>query len=299
MPRSASASSLSLQEYDYNNQFWRQVVVSPGGPSPRWGASGGIDIRTAPVQDPLVPGPNNTFLLAGGQSEANLANSLSDIWQFAISGTLSSNLPDSVTGSWSHRTVDHLPSRFRQAGTVIGQQIVVAGGCSVSPTANASCAEQDAYVINPQTNSRIAPGPCPAPRTNGILTPNLNEFSSNFASQAFLLLGTFDRTLWYDDGGLLRGEVAVLDVNTGSWSRVLPSGDPGTTGRQSFPSPREGASVFSSPTGLVGLSRSGVSDAIIFGGRDASGTYLSEVLHQLFCNIISNRVHIVMGIAGV
>jgi hypothetical protein len=265
------------QEYDYNNQFWHEVAISPGSPSPRWGASGGIDIRTAPIQDPLVPGPNNTFYLAGGQSDASHANSLSDIWRLTISGTLSSNLPDSVQGSWVNQPIGNLPAKFGQAGTVIGRQIIVAGGCTQPLTLASPCMEQDSYVINTEINTDIAPGPCPAPRDSAVLVPNLNGFSSSFSSQVFLLLGMVNATIWEDDGGLNNGEVAVLDINTGSWSRVLPSGDPDGSGRPTFPSPRSGASAFSSPIGLVGQSRPDVSDTIVFGGRDASGVYLSEV----------------------
>lgn len=57
----------------------------------------------------------------------------------------------------------------------------------------------------------------------------------------------------------------------------MVSGDPGKTGQAAFPSPREGAAVLSYSQNLVGSSRSTASDTIIFGGRDASGNYLSEV----------------------
>jgi hypothetical protein len=70
---------------------------------------------------------------------------------------------------------------------------------------------------------------------------------------------------------------AVLDVNAGTWSRILPSGDPGTSGNISFPSPREGAAVLSFASNLVGDKQSTASDTIVFGGRDASGNYLSDV----------------------
>ena len=70
---------------------------------------------------------------------------------------------------------------------------------------------------------------------------------------------------------------AILDVNAGTWSRILPSGDPGTSGNVAFPSPREGAAVLSFPTNLVGNTKTTASDTIVFGGRDATGKYLSEV----------------------
>lgn len=58
---------------------------------------------------------------------------------------------------------------------------------------------------------------------------------------------------------------------------MLPSGDPGTSGQVTFPSPRQGAAVLSFGETLVGSSRSIGSDTIIFGGRDASGKYLNEL----------------------
>jgi hypothetical protein len=70
---------------------------------------------------------------------------------------------------------------------------------------------------------------------------------------------------------------AILDINAGTWSRILPSGDPGTSGNVAFPSPREGAAVLSFPTNLVGNTKTTASDTIVFGGRDATSKYLSEV----------------------
>lgn len=69
----------------------------------------------------------------------------------------------------------------------------------------------------------------------------------------------------------------MLDVNAGTWSRVLPSGDPGQSGKATFPSPREGASVLSFQNTMVGSTRTIASDTLVFGGRDASGAYLSEL----------------------
>lgn len=66
-------------------------------------------------------------------------------------------------------------------------------------------------------------------------------------------------------------------MNGGSWARVLPAGDPGTDGTVTYPSPREGAAAFSFSIGLVGSSRNSYSDTLVFGGRDASGTYQNEL----------------------
>lgn len=203
------ANALLIQEYDFNNQFWSQVQLSPGGPSPRWGASGGIDIRAIPNQDPIIPGPNNTFYLAGGFN-GNTIDPLSDVWRLNISGTLSSNLPNSVQGSWEHLSISNLPGKLDQAGTVVLNQIVASGGCnSTTPptTTNTTCARQDSFVINTDSASAVSPGPCPAPRISPVLVPNLNTFDTSFASQTFMALGGFNLSLWQDSNGHSQGEV--------------------------------------------------------------------------------------------
>lgn len=199
-----------LQEYDFNNQFWSEVGLSPGGPSARWGSAGGIDIRTMPIQDPVVPGPNNTFYLAGG-FDGTTPSSLSDIWRLNMSGTLSSNLPNNSSGSWDRLTIGNLPSKVDQAGTVISHQIIVAGGCNTT-LSNVDCPQQDSYVIDTQRLSEISPPACIAPRLSPSLVPNVNTFSPSFSSQVFLLLGTFNTSIWQDDGALEKGEVVCVEM---------------------------------------------------------------------------------------
>lgn len=201
-----------LQEYDFNNQFWSQVFVTPGGPSARWGASGGIDTRTLPIQDPIIPGPNNSFYLAGG-FDGTSTDPLSDVWRLNISGTLSSNLPTNVNGTWDHFTIGNISGQIDQAGTVIGQQVVVSSGCNLTTSSinvDASCPDQNSFVLDFQDKSTISPGPCPAPRVGAVLVPNENRFSSAFTSQVFFLLGTFNTSLWQDNGGLAQGEVVSV-----------------------------------------------------------------------------------------
>ena len=197
------------QEYDFINQFWSQVFVTPGGPSARWGASGGIDTRTVPIQDPSIPGPNNSFYLAGG-FDGTSTEPLSDVWRLNISGTLSSNLPNNVNGTWDHLTIGNISGLIDQAGTVVAQQIVVSSGCNLttSPTdVGTSCATQNSFVLDVQNEMAISPGPCPAPRVGAVLVPNENTFSSSFTSQVFLLFGAFNTSLWQDNDGLAKGEV--------------------------------------------------------------------------------------------
>jgi hypothetical protein len=199
-----------MQEYDFNNQFWSPVNVFHGaghgaGPLPRWGASGGIDISTPPVQDPLLSGPNNTLYVAGG-FDGIQATSLSDVWRLNISGTLSSNLPNDTVASWNQLTIGNLPTRVGQAGTVISQQLISVGGCN--STLSAGCMqEQDSYVVDVQRQQAVSPKPCPAPRTSPVLVPNMNRVSTSFSSQVYLLLGTLNTSRWQDDNGLKNGEV--------------------------------------------------------------------------------------------
>ncbi|KAG6900977.1 hypothetical protein C0993_004415 [Termitomyces sp. T159_Od127] len=268
-------SLTDVWEYDFINQFWSEVNVLPG-PLPRWGAVGGIDLATPPVQDPSVPGPNHTFYLVGGYDGIH-PSSLSDVWKLSISGTLSSNLPSDTDGSWDHQTVGNLPSKFNVSGTVVGHQVVLTGGCSSLSQKGACAEEQDSYVIDTQRQTATQLSVCPAPRAGPVLVRNSNGFTSTFASQVYLLLGTLNETRWNDDDGLKNGEVAILDIQTGTWSRILPSGDPGSSGQVTFPSPRKGSAAFSYPQALVGSSRTISSDTLIFGGQDSSGNFLSEI----------------------
>ncbi|KAF8231918.1 hypothetical protein L208DRAFT_1274765 [Tricholoma matsutake] len=288
--RGTDGNGLSdVWEYDFNNQFWSQVNVFHGpGPLPRWGASGGIDILTPPVQDPLLSGPNNTLYVAGGFNGTQ-ASSLSDVWRLHISGTLSPNLPNYTTASWDHLTIGNLPTRAGQAGAVISQQIISMGGCNL--TFSIGCTqEQDSYVVDVQRQVAVSPKPCPAPRTSPVLVPNMNRLTTSFSSQVYLLLGTVNTSQWQDDNGLNNGEVAVLDINAGTWSRILPSGDPGVSGGQPmFPTPRQGSAAFSYPSALVGSSRNASSDTIVFGGQDASGNMISEVwLLRAYAGVITS-----------
>ena len=194
-----------VQEYDFLDQFWASVTLSPGGPSARWGAAGGNDHRVAYMP---TTGLNNSFYLAGGQDQ-NSISPLSDVWQLNISGTLSANNPRQVFGSWESLSIPTLPSLQGPAGTVISQQIISSGGCEgTSPTnTNNSCAVGDSFIINTSSRSSISPASCPAPRYKGVMVPNMNGASSSFSSQVFLLLGTFSSSEWDDAGGLSKGEV--------------------------------------------------------------------------------------------
>lgn len=198
-----------LQEYDYINHFWSEVAIQPGtGPSARFSASGGTDPLAAAVSDGVVPGPNNTFYLAGG-FDGSSQEPLSDVWKFEIAGVLASNLNNNTVGSWTQVSMPKdLPSRVRQGAAVLpSARLVVAGGCDTSDFSDNLCAQQDSHVLHVDTSSDISPSGCPAPRVGPVVIPNYNQASSSFTSQAFMLLGTFNTSLWDDDNGLARGEV--------------------------------------------------------------------------------------------
>lgn len=296
-----AGAHIGRKEYDFTNQFWSQIQLSPGGPSPRWGASGGTDPRALPVSDPIVPGPNNTFYMVGG-FDGTSSFPLSDAWIFKLAGVLTPNNPNNTVASWSSvkiNSIAPLPSKVRQGGVVMpSARVVAVGGCMTNDFVDNVCAEQDSYVLNIDSAESISPSGCPAPRVGPVLIPNYNRFANNFASQTFMALGTFNNSFWDDDNGLTRGEVvsvanstfqwilthcfniqAVLDIETGTWARLLPAGDPGNTpdGPLNYPLPREGAAAISFPSAIVGSNPSVGSDTVIFGGQLANGTYMSDV----------------------
>ncbi|KAJ3801617.1 hypothetical protein GGU11DRAFT_768755 [Lentinula aff. detonsa] len=263
-------------EFDYANQFWTQVTITPNdGPSARWGAAGGKDPRSSTITDPIIPGPNNSFYYAGGFDGSSL-ETLSDVWRLNISGVLSSNNPTSVSGSWQAMTIDNSDSLSTQnlSSTMVMDSVAVYGGCATTSATNISCATQNAYSLDTDTRTSISPNACPAPRFGAVIVPNLNSVSAT-STQAMLLLGTFNSSLWSDDSGLENGEVAFWDVGAGTWIRVIPSGDPASS--SSHPTPREGSAAISSSTPILGDTSGAYSDTLVFGGRDLSGNYLEEV----------------------
>ncbi|TFY74224.1 hypothetical protein EWM64_g9788 [Hericium alpestre] len=170
--KDANGQPLSdVWEFDYVNHFWTQVGIPPGGPS-RWSASGGIDVTVA--FDPTgLPTPNNTFYLAGGVGTKGPAV-VSDTWVMKITGTLSSNLANDVSASWTHQPIGSYPAVAGDGGTVIGQQVVAIGGCENTTSVTASCAQQGSWVFNFGRGSSIAPGPCAAPRIGPAVVANMN-----------------------------------------------------------------------------------------------------------------------------
>ncbi|KAI0307109.1 hypothetical protein B0F90DRAFT_1622168 [Multifurca ochricompacta] len=267
-------------EFDYNNQFWSHVNTSSSPVTPAlFGAVGGIDTNI-PFNASGSLGPTNSFFIMGGVQIVGSQLDpvpLSEIWQLDISGVLSSNLVNSLVGIWSKKSAGNNTALSGQGGTVVKKQLVAFGGCIATPNPNPSCAQPYSYVTDASTGLSVSPAICAVPRIGAAVVANKNMFSSSFNSQVFVLLGLFNSSLWNDGGGLQKGEVGVLDINGGSWARILPAGDPGKTGKVSFPQPRSGAASISFPSGLVGSSRALYSDTMIFGGQDGSGNYLSDM----------------------
>ncbi|KAG1892464.1 hypothetical protein F4604DRAFT_1888314 [Suillus subluteus] len=273
--KGTSGQALSdVWEFDFINQFWSEVTVTTtSNPPPRWGASGGRD-DTVP---PNITTTSNTFYMSGGTDGTNMYP-LSDVWELTVSGTLSSNLATNNTnGAWSQQSIGSAGYSVNQASTVVQTNLISVSGCNTTDDTNESCAEGNSYVLEAESSMEISPPSCPAPRYGGSLAPNYNPFSSSYANQVFLVLGTFNSSLWDDQGGLQKGEVAVLDIGSGDWSRVLPAGDPGQDDVQTYPTAREGAVALSYSQALVGSNKDVASDTIVFGGQDESGEYLTEV----------------------
>lgn len=200
------------QEFDYTSQFWGAVSISGDQPPARWGAAGGNDRRT-----PFNSLTLTTSLYVAGGFTADGSETLSDIWQLDLSGTLSSNNPTSLNGKWTQTQLHNksLPQVGGAAGAVVfegsKQHIAAIGGCSTASGSTAACAQPEAFVLDVDDSSNTNPSFCPPPRVGAAIAPNLNTASSTFAQQVFLLLGTLNTSQWQDDGGLRNGEVVCDD----------------------------------------------------------------------------------------
>jgi hypothetical protein len=173
---------------------------------------GGIDTNI-PFNSSGSAGPTNTFLLMGGVQSSGSKLSpvpLSEVWQLDISGTLSSNLVNSLVGTWSKKfgannTVADAVSG--EGGTVVRLQLVAFSGCIGTASPNTSCAQPYSYVTDTGTGLSVLPASCAVPRIGAAVVANQNSFSSSFNSQVFVLLGLFNSSNWDDGGGLQKGEV--------------------------------------------------------------------------------------------
>ena len=144
-------------------------------------------------------------------------NPLSDVWRLNVTGTLSSNNPNSVEASWMQITgySSGTPSKVGAAGAVVSstvagtQEIISFGGCTSSndTTPSESCASSEAYMIHTDEDNIGTSNTCPVPRIGATVVPNTNGDSSDFNNQVFVVFGLYNSSLWSDEGGLERGEV--------------------------------------------------------------------------------------------
>ena len=221
--------------------------------------------------------------LAGGQDGSQLFG-WDELWQLEVDGTIAANI-QTATATWTKVTAQ-VPAAFKTktgaAGTVLRPltnpqySLLSFGGCDGVTVGNATCASGDAHAVIAGTsvNTWSTIAECPSARYGAVLAQNHNDM---FSQQVFMLFGLSDPNL-YDDGDLsTHGEIGVLNVDQGVWSRVLPSCDPGNgTAAPECPVPREGAAVISSRTNLISGALD-ASDTIVFGGRDKNGNYLNDV----------------------
>ena len=249
-----------------------------GSPAPRWGAISGGD-PPSQVNSQI----QTVSWLAGGQDASQLFG-WDEIWQLQIDGTIAQNIQNAIA-TWT-KTTAQVPADFKTktgaAGAVLRPptnaqySLLSFGGCDGTLEGNATCAGGDSHsvTINTGGNSWNSIPQCPSARYGAVVAQNHN---SMFSQQVFMLFGLSDPNQ-YDDANLTtHGEIGVLHVDQGVWSRVLPSCDPGgAAGVPECPVPREGATVISSSTNMV-LGGFDASDIIVFGGRDKDGNYLNDV----------------------
>lgn len=289
--RASDGSSLSdVWEYAFNGQFWTNITVRGDIPPPRWGAVGGGD---PPVVNNIDSNLLTTFWMAGGATVVSNGQAVetldyNDVYRLQMSGTVAQNYIDG-TATWAKvaSTASNVKGRIGQAGLVYRTdegkaKLGIYGGCTGSQfqtlaSVNQECAQADSYVLSTGDSSpnweTIAQ--CPSPRVGASFVPTLNHL---FSDMAFLLFGLSPNANTTDAAALEeKGEIDVLSLSQGVWTRVVPSCDPSST--PPCPVARQGAAVVSSPNPIVGtgIADGQASDVIVFGGKDKDGNVLSDV----------------------
>lgn len=271
----------------FTGQFWYNVTNIQGDiPSARYSATGGGDPPSASNSDPNLL---TTFWLTGGVETGPDGSptpvAYNDLYRLQMSGAIAGNIQNPVA-TWTKMAssqTGNATSRISQAGlamrTLEGEATLgYYGGCASTSEPSVACAQQDAHVIGTasggQWNDIVA---CPSARLGASFVANYNHL---FSDMAFLVLGLSPSTNATDVQELgTRGEIDVLSISQGTWSRVLPSCDPEST--PPCPVPREGAAVVSSASTMAAASNSSAasaaSDIIIFGGRDKDGNVLNDI----------------------
>ena len=201
-----------------------------------------------------------------------------------MSGTVAGNFqnPQATWKKVASVATGNTSPRLGQAGLVMrtaeGEaKLGFYGGCAATTNVSASCAQQDAHIVGTASGGGwddIAA--CPSARIGAAFVPNLNHLFNDMAFLLFGLAPDTNATNTYELGS--RGEIDVLSISQGTWSRVLPSCDPSST--PPCPIPREGAVVVSSANTIAWMggssAASAASDIIVFGGKDKDGNVLND-----------------------
>lgn len=219
-----------------------------------------------------------------------------EIWKLQVSGTVAQNIQD-AKGRWTKLaspSIKGVAPKFGAAGLSLrtaegAVTLGVYGGCTNATKApSVMCATSDAHLISPlETSTWSNISTCPSARFGGNFVPNLNPF---FSEQAFLLFGLSPNKNSSEIDALDNlGEIGILDLSQGVWSRVLPSCDPSSIPK--CPVAREGAAIITSSGTIAGIPSSSSSDILIFGGKDINGNFLNDlwVLRSTTARITSSN----------
>ncbi|PLW55112.1 hypothetical protein PCANC_05287 [Puccinia coronata f. sp. avenae] len=286
--------------YDPTNHFWAQPNDFKAS-TPNYGSVGGID----PSSLPAPPGTSNSMIYLGG---ANTTHSSTALTPYGISvdgqlgsntNTVQANLSSLASGLSGNPASNNLTQgRWGASGTIMPRsKLVIFSGCNGDPAnefreqVDASCSMTNGGILSfesgftgsqlstrtsaPQS-SWAAFNYCPAPRVGGTMVANRNGFDSSYANQVIMIGGRTDSKNWYDQGGAGLGEVAVLDITSGVWARVLPMRKDNVTFTQ-----KEGLLALALPTPIgpaSSSSSSGPTDILVYGGIDVATGQASNEL---------------------
>ncbi|EGG08833.1 uncharacterized protein MELLADRAFT_77272 [Melampsora larici-populina 98AG31] len=282
-----SSDGTPLNDYWYfdpANSFWAEPIsVNPNKPSPLYGAIGGID----PTYVPTAPSTSSALIYMGGSNSTSSA-SLSPSG-LIIDGQLGSNtntitltvndLGGGVGGDPGSNNL--VKGRWGMSSTIMSDEFV--------DSPNPTCALTNGGILNfgsnfspvtlntTSTSSWQSFNYCPAPRIGGTMVPNRNTFDSSYSQQVIMIGGRPDLENWNDQGGSNLGEVDVLDLSSGTWSRVIPAQKEGERFTQ-----KEGVMALALGHNVGATSSSnGTTDILVYGGIDVSTGQASNELWVL------------------
>lgn len=298
--RSSDGSPLNDYWYfDPANSFWAEPIsVNPNKPSPIYGAIGGID----PTYIPTAPSTSSALIYMGGSnstSSASLSPSglIIDGQLGSNTNTITLNVNDLSGGVGGDPGSNNLvKGRWGTSSTIMpGSKLVVFSGCNTKPSdefvdsPNPTCALTNGGILNfgsnfsPVTLNKTTSSSwqsfnyCPAPRIGGTMVPNRNTFDSSYSQQVIMIGGRPDLENWNDQGGSSLGEVDVLDLTSGTWSRVIPAQKENEKFTQ-----KEGVIALALGHNIGATSSSnGTTDILVYGGIEVSTGQASNELWVL------------------